>query len=247
MTISVVNNGTHQDYTGNSVPSRAVSFTGVTAGNLLVVRTYHYGGVFSSLTDNVDGATGWNLVTGFPATTQNSGKFRYYWKKVVTSGNYTITLAFSPGNDGTYTDLTCHEFQSTGGEFSASPYAGSSINTQTGQASGTNVVTSGNVTPSGAPGFIVGSLDEGGTGGTITAGTGLTAIGNGGATPRMGAWKAFSDTSAVAVTFTTTASFDGTTAAVAFLEPGGGGGGTLLTRGVKTLTGGMQALNGGTA
>ena len=223
MTVSVVNNGSHSDYSGGSVSSRAVSFTGVAVGNLLVARIYFYTGTLNAFTDSVDGATGWNLCSGSPVTTRNGGKLYYYWKKVTSAGSYTTTADYQGGN-ATYTDLTAHEFQSTNGAFSATPTAGAVNANHVSVASGSNVISTGNVTPSGSPGFIVASLDDEGSGGTITAGTGYTTIGNGGAKASWGIWKALSDTNAVAATWSTTATFSGTSYGVVFLEPAGAGG-----------------------
>lgn len=142
-----------------------------TAGNTLVVFLASYGTVYANLTltDNIDGATGWNKLAGGIEGAGPTG-FSVWYKANVPSGITTLT---GGGTGSQYVTIIVHEIGGTGttpyttGEVQADDNAGNAtttISTGAGKSSATatTIVLAG-MTDSGDGGY---SINASGTTGT---------------------------------------------------------------------------------
>jgi hypothetical protein len=220
---------------GSAVASRALAYT-FTSGATAVVVCGGPSGTSHTITDSVNGGTGWTQAIAL--TTVGGGGVRVFYRNTMTSGSITVTDTF--GASTAFTGLAVFQVTQTSGFAVASV-----IN---GQSSGTTR-TSANVTPSSQPALVVGYMYNDTQPGSGASDTGNSYADMTGSTTTAGAFwdfgtgstlfghlesKRVTATTALPATFitVTTGSTTGT-AALVFTESGGGG--AVQQRGLSLL------------
>lgn len=182
--------------------TRAVTAT-ISAGEGVVVAVlmHNSGGSISGVSD----AMGNTYVSaGTPLAPPGEEVYAIYYCKNVLGGTGAITATFA--SSANYSGIAYFRYT---GLSSSADAQGMNGSTQTASGTGTDAVTSGNITPSAQPAMVFGLTVDGDGGSTLTAGTGYTTRG------AVSNWdsvigfstlaedKRITSTSAVAATFTT--------------------------------------------
>jgi hypothetical protein len=123
----------------------------------------------SSGTATVGSFTGWDTGGAFTVKTSGTNAATMGFAAVTGTGTATITLTVTGGTASV--NLMCHNISGT----AASPYDAGTLVVQASPGSGTNAVTTGNVTTTVNGDYLfVGTWDVGGNSSSIAAGTGYT-------------------------------------------------------------------------
>ena len=239
--------GTPASGEGTASASTIATSTTVTvaAGDtIVVIGTVAQADLTASLACS-DGTNTYTLRQAvYDATT--TANFCIFVAENVAAGTYTVTLSWG---GSTRTSRAVYAIPLSG--LKAASYQIGGIAVQASPGTGTDGVTTGNMTPTEQPACVIGAITNGGSVNTPAAGTGFTSIGTawqfGTGTDLFRAeHKRITSTSAVALTGTAGANVRHFSVAVILSETGAGGGAATLSDPTATSITAIGATIGAT-